>query len=88
MPMDTKKTDALSPGPFETHYPNIAEWLALDGLVEIGPDGYLRSFVRALDEGGMIWEGEEEYPTLDDALRDLDTGVKTWMDENLSKRHE
>ena len=40
------------------------------GWIEMGQDHMSRSFVRALDEGGLVWEGQEDYATLDDALRD------------------
>jgi hypothetical protein len=40
-----------------------------------------RSFIRALDEGGMIWEGQEHYATLGDALQDLEAGLAAWMRE-------
>jgi hypothetical protein len=41
------------------------------GWIEIGHDDMSRSFVRALDEGCLVWEGQDDYATLDDALRDL-----------------
>jgi hypothetical protein len=40
-----------------------------------------QSFERALDEGGLIWEGREHYATLDDALRDLEARLAAWMQE-------
>jgi hypothetical protein len=43
----------------EQAYPQIARWVTAHGWIEIGSDGYSRSFVRALDEGGMVWEGAE-----------------------------
>ncbi|HLL47357.1 MAG TPA: hypothetical protein VK399_11650 [Longimicrobiaceae bacterium] len=46
-----------------------------EGWIEIGRDDFSRSFVRALDIGGMVWEGAEEYDSLDDALRALDDGI-------------
>ncbi len=45
---------------FEDNYPNIARWVyEHEGIIEIGndPDGPLTSFVRAIDMGGMPWEG-------------------------------
>jgi hypothetical protein len=66
---------------FESAYPNIARWV-LDGWIEIGYESYTDSFVRALDEGGMVWEGKRKYPTLEDALKDLDRGVAKWFEEN------
>jgi len=40
-----------------------------------------RSFVRALDEGGIVWEGRKSYPTLDAALQALEAGLIAWMQE-------
>ena len=35
-------------------------------------------FVRALDEGGLAWEGNDQYGSLDDALRALDAAIAEW----------
>ena len=53
------------------------------GWIEIGEDEYSRSFVRALNAGGMVWEGQEqsEYATMDDVLRALEEGLAVWMRE-------
>ena len=67
--------------PFATHYPHVAEWV-MDGWIEMGYDDMGRSFVRALDSGGLVWEGETHYATVDDALRALDAGIAAWLDEN------
>ena len=67
--------------PFAELYPNIAEWV-LDGWVEIGSDEFSSSMVRALDIGGMIWEGESSYPSLHEALKDLDAGIEEYLEEN------
>ncbi len=37
------------------------------------------SWIRVLDEGGMIWESAERYPTLDDALRTADAAIAEWV---------
>lgn len=65
--------------PLENTYPNIASWVTFRGWIEMGQDGHSSSFVRALDEGGLVWEGEDHYETLDEALRALDTGIAEWM---------
>ena len=52
------------------------------GWIEIGQDDYSPSFVRALDSGGMVWDGRETYATLDAALQALDTALGAWMKEN------
>ena len=62
-------------------YPTIARWVMEYGWIEIGQDDTSRSFVRALDEGGLVWEGQEDYATLDDALQDLEAGLVAWMRE-------
>jgi hypothetical protein len=69
----------------EELYPNIARWVNDYGWVEVGQDGQSNSFVRALDEGGLIWEGKDDYQTLDDALRALDAGISKWMREEYGE---
>lgn len=51
-------------------------------MIEIGQSGGLRSFVRALDEGGMVWEGKIKYRTMDEALQALKNGIAEWTGEN------
>ncbi len=65
----------------EHRYPVIAHWVRSGGWVEIGQDQYSRSFVRALYEGGMAWEGAEQYETLDDALHALERGIASFIEE-------
>ena len=77
----SNKPSGPSPDSLEARYPNIAAWVQ-DGWIEIGRDDYSRSFVRALDIGGMVWEGEATYPTLDAALRALDAGIAAWLGEH------
>ncbi|MBK1719157.1 hypothetical protein [Thiocystis violacea] len=61
---------------FETRYPNLAAWIhEHDGWIEIGRDEYSRSLIRILDLGGMVWEGEEKYASLDDALAAADRAI-------------
>ena len=72
--MPPREPPAPAPGTFAADYPHIAAWVP-DGLVEIGRTDYTPSFVRALDEGGMIREGPPRYPSLDAALRALDAGI-------------
>ena len=67
--------------PFVELYPNVAAWV-LDGWVEIGRDGYSKSFVRVLDIGGIVWEGEAKYPTVHAALLALDAAIAEWLEEN------
>jgi hypothetical protein len=74
-------------GVFERSFPHIAEWVSGGGYVEIGyTDYYVRAFVRALDEGGVIYEGRTEYASIDEALCDLDAGIAVWCAENRPGR--
>jgi hypothetical protein len=66
-------------GAFEHLYPYIAQWVQAHGWIELGYDDYSRSFIRALDIGGMIWEGLEHYSTLDEALQALERTLAEWM---------
>jgi len=65
----------------EQTYPNVARWVKSEGWIEIGYDDFSRSFVRALDIGGMIWEGDEKYNSLDEAMQALDKGITHWLNE-------
>ncbi len=67
---------------FEKSYPNIACWVRFHGWIELGRDDYRPSSVRALDEGGMVWEGSAHYRTLDEALRALEDALAEWMKQN------
>ena len=65
---------------FAQRYPHIADWVQ-DGWIEIGYDDYQRSFARALDTGGMVWEGAESYENMDAALQALEEGIAAWLHE-------
>ena len=84
--MAKRKKSRQSPSPtehdpFTVLYPNLSAWVQ-DGWVEIGRDHYSESFVRALDAGGMIWEGKTRYGTIHQALQALDAGIAEWLSEN------
>jgi hypothetical protein len=68
---------------FEQSYPFVSKWVKERGWIEIGElDGYRRAMVRALDEGGLIWEGKLDYASLDDLLADLERGLAHWYEEH------
>ena len=66
----------------ERSYPNITNWVKSRGWIELGPDHYSPSLVRALDEGGMVWEGSAHYGTLDEAFDALETALAEWMEQS------
>ena len=63
----------------ETHYPTIALWVKQYGWIEIGYADYRESFIRVLDDGGLIWESQNKYKTVDEALQALETELAQWM---------
>jgi hypothetical protein len=69
------------PTPFEDNYPFITRWIDSYGWIEIGRDDYNSSFIRALDEGGIIWESAKKYSSLDAALRDLEIELMKAINE-------
>jgi hypothetical protein len=62
---------------FSAAYPEISAWVE-NGLIEIGHIDYTSSFIRAIDEGGIVWEGKRKYHSLDDALAALESGLAAW----------
>lgn len=70
----SEKIPEPDPASIAARYPALAAWVQ-DGWIEIGRDDYSTSFVRALDLGGLVFEGKSEYASLDEALADLDAGI-------------
>jgi len=66
---------------FSPTYPNITYWTESCGWIEIGYDYNTDTFIRALDEGGMVWGSESEYKSIDDALNDLETALGKIIEE-------
>ena len=52
-----------------------------EGWIEIGQDDDSQSFVRALDMGGMVWEGKPKYKSVDAALDDLEAALEKIIEE-------
>jgi SOS-response transcriptional repressor LexA len=66
---------------FAATYPHVAAWIMGGGWVELGRTDYTRSMARVLDEGGLVWEGEESYAGLEELLSDLDEAIARWTEE-------
>jgi hypothetical protein len=85
------RTKAATPTPpaveqsaetFEQVYPRTAEWIQSHGWIEVGQNDVQRSLVRALDEGGLVWEGKTRYASMDALWRDLERGLADWFAVN------
>ncbi len=57
---------------FDARFPRIADWVLGEGYIEIGTDAYSSSLVRALDTGGMVWEGKTRYASVEELLQELE----------------
>ncbi len=66
---------------FDERFSTISEWIGSQGLIELGSHEYSSSMVRAIDQGGLVWEGKDQYKSIDAALQDLEKGLKEWMEE-------
>jgi hypothetical protein len=60
---------------FEAAHPNITLWVTDCGTVEIGYDPNTDTFIRVIDEGGLVWSGKSRYENLDAAFQDLEAGL-------------
>ncbi len=68
---------------FAALYPSIAWFVESQGYITLGrdEDSFDPVFVRALDMGGIVWEGKYEYKSVDNALRALEKGLDKWSKE-------
>lgn len=66
---------------FEAKYPHIAQFLDAGGRIELGYVYQVDAFACAYDEGGTVYEGKSSYPSIDEALADLDRGIKAYNDQ-------
>lgn len=64
---------------FEQLYPNLAYWVESFGWIELGQDDYSRSLIRILDIGGLVWESEKQYDSLDTALQEANAAIADWF---------
>ena len=67
---------------FDDAYPALTEWTTYHGWIEVGVIDGFSSRIQVLDEGGMIWQGEASYPSLEAALQDAESAVDRWLEEN------
>jgi hypothetical protein len=68
------------PDPFSDLYPNVAEWVKHD-WIEIGHDDMNRPFIRVMDIGGEIWNGDD-FDSVHEALLAAETAIAAWLAEH------
>lgn len=68
---------------FDDRYPNITWWVQSgQRWIEVGSDDFSSSMIRVLDIGGMLWEGDEQYETVAEAMAEADECIEQWRIEN------
>lgn len=63
--------------------PHLWRWVNQFGRIEIGHCTQTQSFIRLLDEGGMVWRGRGSYRSLGAALAAAEAGAARWMKDQL-----
>ena len=66
-------------------YPCVARWLEAHGTIEIGYCYHTKSFIRAFDEGSMIWKSQLTYESFDAAMAACEKGVGNWLRDELQE---
>src|SRR4051794_2292788 len=67
---------------FVETYPSIARWIREGGRIEIGHDRRTDTFAKATRDGDVSWKGEADYRTIDEALKDMERGIRDFMQGN------
>jgi hypothetical protein len=67
---------------FEEQYPTIHRFVEEIGWIEVGENAMISAFVRAYYLGGTVYQGKDSYPSLEAAFKDLEAGIKAYLDEN------
>lgn len=63
-------------------YRNIRMWMA-DGGIEIGwtDDGFNHTTARVVDDGGIVWETDEIFTSLEAALDAIEAAIADWCEQ-------
>lgn len=67
----------------EKQFPALTYWVKRHGWIEMGDDGRSSSFMRACDEGALVWESSKRYRSLDEAFMDLEKALKVYIEQEL-----
>lgn len=68
---------------FDETYPALSQWATDHGWIEVGVIDGFDAMIQVLDEGGLIWEGESSYPSLDAAFEAAEVAIARWLEEQF-----
>jgi len=72
---------------FEKKYPYISSWIITTGWIELGEDDHSSSWVRVLNEGGLLWE-DNESKSLNEALQRTESYLKNELPKEFGFKLE
>ena len=74
----------MSPGSHKMKltFSAIDYWVTSVGWIEIGDDGSSPTWIRALDQGGLVWASDDRYTSVDEAFDALETALRAWLNVN------
>ena len=64
----------------EEKYPFIASWV-VDGQIQIGQTESYEPFAAVIDQGGVIWETDEPFTSMDALFDEMEQGIGRWCKE-------
>jgi hypothetical protein len=70
---------------FEERYPALTRWMKDQGWIEVGDIDGSRSMIQVLDMGGMVWEGDASYESLDDAFQAAEKAIAEYWREVMGE---
>ena len=68
----------------EEKYPFIASWV-VDGQIQIGQADSWHSYeplAAVIDAGGLVWETNEPFDSLDDLLDRMEKAISHWCKQH------
>jgi hypothetical protein len=71
-----KEKEKEKKSPLADAYPNVAEFIFSQGCIELGYEPNTRTYARAIDEGGTVWDGGKSNMTLEELLEVMEAGLE------------
>lgn len=73
-----RRSSAKEEASLSSRFPGVAKWVQSHGSIEIGSQDSVGFIVRALDDGGLIFE-TDRCTSLDQSMAALERGIRAWL---------